>query len=438
MSECEALRERFSEYVDGELDTAGRAAIDVHVAACAECREAFASFRETVEDVRRFGLVAPPDDFGAGVRRRVEAAGAAGRSSRRLPFVSLGLAAAVLLAVVAGFLAMRQMVVRETPPPTAAAEGYAAPIAASADEPSDDVARLDSETDRDVELRRLTDAPVAGKRAAELDASASPPLDDELVGRLAAVGYASGAADGAGFGGTVGAGLGGPQGTAKEQAEQVPRQRGAASAPAAAADREARKADAKALKEELERNLDEIAASPSYVFVVVDGQNAREQDRLLGLLHGNGEIVGTAEVTKREPATEVAQVESGGREPSRFGAEQIRRVSVYEFQSRTRSERDIAGDLEREFQAFRGEDLPGVLAQRAQKLPAVAPPAGGDAGRSEELLAKTERARVDDARKKDGAGVEAVELQNERGKPKAPTPGPPRLVVLYRHPIDEK
>jgi anti-sigma factor (TIGR02949 family) len=61
-AECGQHRDRFSEYLDGELDGQARAALEAHVAGCAECRQELDALRRTVQAVR--DLPAEPAPMG--------------------------------------------------------------------------------------------------------------------------------------------------------------------------------------------------------------------------------------------------------------------------------------------------------------------------------------------------------------------------------------
>jgi anti-sigma factor RsiW len=52
-AECRKLLEQLSEYIDGELDPAGCAAIESHTEDCATCRAFIESLRRTVDLIHR-------------------------------------------------------------------------------------------------------------------------------------------------------------------------------------------------------------------------------------------------------------------------------------------------------------------------------------------------------------------------------------------------
>jgi len=68
---CHDAREQFSELVDDALAAAGRAALEAHLATCADCRRELQRFRDTVSLVRAVAPVRAPAGF---VDRVLEAA----------------------------------------------------------------------------------------------------------------------------------------------------------------------------------------------------------------------------------------------------------------------------------------------------------------------------------------------------------------------------
>ena len=96
--------QRLSAWLDGELDEGARAAVEAHLARCAECRETLAALRAVDPAARELGVRAPEGDFdgfAARVRERIEAEAAVRRpASWRPPTWTWAVAAALLLAVV--------------------------------------------------------------------------------------------------------------------------------------------------------------------------------------------------------------------------------------------------------------------------------------------------------------------------------------------------
>jgi anti-sigma factor RsiW len=95
-------RERIESWLDGELDAAERAAVDRHVETCAECAATAASLRAQKAAIRADATYyrAP-----ANLRQSIQAAvRAADSPARTRPTMWLALAAALLLALAAGWM----------------------------------------------------------------------------------------------------------------------------------------------------------------------------------------------------------------------------------------------------------------------------------------------------------------------------------------------
>jgi hypothetical protein len=111
--------ERLSEYVDGLLEPDARAALDEHLAGCAECRDVLADLRRVTERARALEDRPPERDLWPGVAERIGATpatpglrpGSVRRPAwlrRRVSFTMPQLAAAaVVLMVLTGALATR-------------------------------------------------------------------------------------------------------------------------------------------------------------------------------------------------------------------------------------------------------------------------------------------------------------------------------------------
>jgi anti-sigma factor RsiW len=74
-AECARHRDRFSEYLDGELSKAERDAVETHLARCAECRRELEAWRRTISAVGRLPARPAPAGFAGRVMRQVAAAG---------------------------------------------------------------------------------------------------------------------------------------------------------------------------------------------------------------------------------------------------------------------------------------------------------------------------------------------------------------------------
>jgi hypothetical protein len=106
---CDQARERINELVDGEIDRAGRAELDAHLAACASC----AALAEDLEVLRRASrslpTLDPPERVWSAIARQLPARVSDRSPARSREWVKVTLAvAAVLLAAVAITLLVRQ------------------------------------------------------------------------------------------------------------------------------------------------------------------------------------------------------------------------------------------------------------------------------------------------------------------------------------------
>jgi hypothetical protein len=101
---CRGVRERLSEYVDGELADAERAAIAAHLSVCAGCREEAEGFRRAGEALKTLSAVEVAPDLTSDLHRRL-AAPAARRF--RVAWVGVGVAAAAGAAACLLWLGLR-------------------------------------------------------------------------------------------------------------------------------------------------------------------------------------------------------------------------------------------------------------------------------------------------------------------------------------------
>jgi len=109
---------RLSEYLDGELDSTERAAIEEHLATCGQCYAALADLRQVVAQAKSLEDTPPATDLWPGIRAGLTPARGAGVSrpgparSRRFSFtVPQLLAASIALILLSGgsaWLALRQ------------------------------------------------------------------------------------------------------------------------------------------------------------------------------------------------------------------------------------------------------------------------------------------------------------------------------------------
>ena len=95
--------DRLSEYVDGELDARTRAALEAHLATCADCRATRDELEQVVVRARRVGYNEPATDLWRSIESSI-AAPTPGARRQRLITMSLGrlAAAAAIVALVAG------------------------------------------------------------------------------------------------------------------------------------------------------------------------------------------------------------------------------------------------------------------------------------------------------------------------------------------------
>ncbi|MBI1850825.1 MAG: zf-HC2 domain-containing protein [Planctomycetes bacterium] len=443
-NDCSQFSDRFSEYLDGELAAADRARIDAHVATCSSCRESLESLRETVEEVRRYGRVAVPPDFAAGVRQRIEESPRASRPFvRRVPLGPLALAASLLVVIALGLAYLQTSRHADLPP----AGGDEFMVSRSAELEKAETPPLPAEKAAEPSpVKALGYVASRGKPAGQAG-DAPAPVEELVMQRLVAVGYETGDA---GITTSLVAGVAAEAGGAsqsgkaavdaiseglarhKEQKDDESRLRAAAKTEAAPGP-----------------PVDEASdAAGNFTFVVVDGTGGADLDRLVGVLKGNGQILGSSHVQRPAPPIDTnAVLNDSVRRAGGGGEARIQRVSVYEFQSRTLPEGEIASQLEREFGAVQGSNLVAVVAEARRQQAS-----GLDGFRQN--ARKLGAGETDAKSKSEDLALQKLDEPQERlGRSRAPaaaTPSPasdaqkqqavalPRLVVLYRHPLDEK
>lgn len=71
---CDAVRERFSDLMDGELDETVRPRLEEHLRTCGGCRLEWAKFRQTVDAVRGMPQLSAPKGFADEMRQQLERA----------------------------------------------------------------------------------------------------------------------------------------------------------------------------------------------------------------------------------------------------------------------------------------------------------------------------------------------------------------------------
>ena len=98
---CEQLNGYLVEYLDGRLEAKRRTEVEMHLAACAACRERAADFRALASLLEEWQPVEPSLGFDARLAERIESASADWRPSWLRPVYVAGLA---LLLVAVGII----------------------------------------------------------------------------------------------------------------------------------------------------------------------------------------------------------------------------------------------------------------------------------------------------------------------------------------------
>jgi anti-sigma factor RsiW len=108
--------ERLSEYLDGELDAAGRADVDAHLQTCAACRAVLDELRAVARAGRALGPLEPAQDLWPGIADRIAAERDVAlplrrlsRAPRRLSFTVPQLAAAAVALMFLSGAAVRML-----------------------------------------------------------------------------------------------------------------------------------------------------------------------------------------------------------------------------------------------------------------------------------------------------------------------------------------
>jgi hypothetical protein len=181
----DAWTDRLSEYVDGELDAAERAALDVHLQLCERCAATVAELREVLERARGLEPSAPETDLWPAIEARIAAPrkarvpdlwvrradpGARAWSPRRWSFSLPQLAAAAVLLVALSSATVWTLLSRRP----AAVAPPAGPQAAAVVQPAGfEVARYDA-TIADLER-------VLKEHRGELDAETVRVIEQNLL-----------------------------------------------------------------------------------------------------------------------------------------------------------------------------------------------------------------------------------------------------------------
>ena len=202
----DAWTDRLSEYVDGDLDAAERAALDVHLQVCAACARTVAELRAVLERAGELEAPAPPADLWPGIAARIAPRrsrvlelpawrrGAPRRWSFTLPQLAAAAAALVVLSSLGVWTVLsRRPVVPAAVLPAADAAAPAAFESASYDATIAELERvlaehraeLDPATVRAIEqnLQVMDEATAQARQALAAD-PASPYLNGHLASQL--------------------------------------------------------------------------------------------------------------------------------------------------------------------------------------------------------------------------------------------------------------
>jgi anti-sigma factor RsiW len=144
-------RDRLSEYLDDELETAERVALEDHLPGCAECRRTLEELRAVVRRASTLEVCAPAEDLWPAIAARIAAPGprlaAAPERRRRMPRWSFSLpqlAAAAAAVAVVSCVAMWLALGRAPVPRVASTPEAARPAGDAAMPASFDVQRYDA------------------------------------------------------------------------------------------------------------------------------------------------------------------------------------------------------------------------------------------------------------------------------------------------------
>lgn len=136
MTTHEQVAAQLSDYLDAELTDAEQRAVAVHVAECLECRTALQELEAVVTAARRLPASDPPADLWRGIEAQIQTSPDARPLSggwRRVTVAWPQLAAAaIVLATLSGWAAMRLLSPAPTGPMSVSATPDAAPLADTA------------------------------------------------------------------------------------------------------------------------------------------------------------------------------------------------------------------------------------------------------------------------------------------------------------------
>lgn len=173
--------DRLSEYLDGELDAAAQAALEAHVATCAECGTTLAELRSVVRRAAALEDRPPAADLWTGIAGRIGIGTdelSRRRRARRFSFTIPQLAAAglALIAVSAG---LAWVALRAAGPAPSVAGNTPAPAAISSATPAKWMPKVEGSADAAV--AQLQTALAAGRRSGRLDSATVTTIEHSLA-----------------------------------------------------------------------------------------------------------------------------------------------------------------------------------------------------------------------------------------------------------------
>jgi len=171
--------DRLSEYLDGELGIAERAALEAHLAGCPACEAILAELRRVVARAQALDDQPPATDLWPAIAQQIGVVSlAARRPRRRLSFTVPQLAAATVLLVLLGsggaYLALHRGTAPVAPPPIAGGRTGTEPPAVL-------VGWEKTRMKYDVAVAELEGALEQGRKSGRLDSATVRVLAQSLV-----------------------------------------------------------------------------------------------------------------------------------------------------------------------------------------------------------------------------------------------------------------
>jgi len=134
--ECEKIRERFSAFLEGDLDPLGEKVLREHLQSCAACRSDFEAFKKTINWVHATGEMEAPEGFLAEIYQKMKERKRKGHKPlwrHRLMQLKLPAQAVAMVAIVFVVLYVTKMIPVETHREREVESGRTPPSAATAD-----------------------------------------------------------------------------------------------------------------------------------------------------------------------------------------------------------------------------------------------------------------------------------------------------------------